>query len=198
VASAPFSDGNTRSPDRATSVYRVRCTVYLAFMILILFGVSGAGKTVVGRQVAKRLDWGFLDADDYHPVENVEKMRGGIALDDSDRAPWLEAMNAELRLYAGRGENVVLACSVLKRAYRDTLAAGVPTARFVYLKVHREELLRRLRERKGHFMKATLLDSQLSTLEEPEEDENAWVIESEAGVEETAEEIVAIAQARAG
>jgi gluconokinase len=163
-------------------------------MILILFGVSGAGKTEVGKRVAQRLDWGFLDADDHHPVENIEKMRGGVALDDSDREPWLARLNAELRAIAARGagrDSAVLACSALKRAYRTTLMAGVPEAQLVYLRVERSELARRLRERKGHFMKENLLDSQLAAFEEPAPEEAAWVIESAGGVEETAAEVVA-------
>jgi carbohydrate kinase (thermoresistant glucokinase family) len=163
-------------------------------MILILFGVSGAGKTEVGKRVAKRMNWGFLDADDHHPVENVEKMRAGTPLHDADRGPWLARLNAELRAIASRGENAVLACSALKRVYRDALTEGVPGARLVYLRVERSELARRLRERRGHFMKENMLESQLETFEEPSPEENAWVIESAGGVEETAEEIVAKAE----
>ena len=159
-------------------------------MILILFGVSGAGKTEVGKRVAKRLDWRFLDADDHHPVENVAKMRDGVPLDDLDRVPWLARLNIVLRDIAGSGENAVLACSALKRAYRRTLTEGVPESRLVYLRVERSELERRLRERTGHFMPGSLLESQLETFEEPAEEENAWVIESAGGVEDTAEEVV--------
>lgn len=165
-------------------------------MILILFGVSGAGKTEVGKRVAKRLDWEFLDADDFHSAANVEKMRRGIPLDDADRGPWLARLNAELRERAGRNENTVLACSALKRAYRETLAEGVAGAQLAYLRVERSRLPERLRKREGHFMPESLLESQLATFEEPAPDERAWVVESAGGVEETAAEITAKIAAR--
>lgn len=159
-------------------------------MILILFGVSGAGKTEVGKRVAARMGWTFLDADDFHSAENVAKMRDGIPLDDDDRGPWLAGLNAALRARTARGGNVVLACSALKRAYRAALLEGVTEARLVYLRVERSRLPERLRARNGHFMPESLLQSQLDAFEEPAPDEDAWVVESAGGVEETAAEVV--------
>jgi gluconokinase len=136
-------------------------------MIVVVMGVTGAGKTTVGRLLAERLGAAFADADDYHPPENVAKMRAGVALDDADRAPWLSRLNALLHDADAGGGSLVLACSALKRAYRDRLAAGIPRIRFVFLDGSKELLARRLAERTGHYMNPALLDSQLATLERP-------------------------------
>ena len=129
-------------------------------------GVSGAGKTTVGRLLAARLDCEFLDADDFHPPGNVAKMAAGIALEDADRWPWLAQLNALLRAREARATSAVLACSALKQSYRDRLArAG--DVRFFYLKGDRATIAPRLAARPGHYMPASLLDSQLATLEEP-------------------------------
>lgn len=127
---------------------------------VVIAGVSGCGKTTVGRALAERLELPFLDADDFHPPENIRKMRSGVALDDADRAPWLDALG---RALAGH-DCVVLACSALKRSYRDRLRGLAGPIRFVVLRVPREELERRLRGR-DHFMPPALLDSQLEALE---------------------------------
>lgn len=136
-------------------------------MIVILMGVSGSGKTTVGKLLAQRLGAHFLDADDFHPEDNIRKMRGGIALDDADRKPWLEQLKTELRNHESRGNSVVLACSALKRSYRDQLRQGLQDVRVVYLRGTRALLAARLAGREGHYMPPTLLDSQLDTLEEP-------------------------------
>ena len=125
-------------------------------------GVAGSGKTVVGSALAAELGWRFIDADDLHPPSNIEKMRSGQPLDDEDREPWLTRISAEL---AATRENVVLACSALRQSFRDRLPAGV---RFVQLRAPFEMLDARLRNRPGHFMPASLLESQLRTLEEPD------------------------------
>lgn len=136
-------------------------------MVLILMGVVGAGKTTVGKLLAEKLGWKFADADDFHFAANVEKMRHGISLTDADRAPWLAALyDAITKWNAGR-ENVVLACSALKRSYREQLDAG--WVKFVYLKGDRELILSRLHARQGHFATETILDSQFADLEEPED-----------------------------
>ncbi len=122
-------------------------------------GVAGSGKTTVGRLLAQELGCEFFDADDFHPVANVEKMRQGGALTDADREGWLTALRALL----DRQTSAVLACSALKKAYRDELAG----TRFVYLRADRALLEQRLDERRGHFFNPKLLDSQLATLEEP-------------------------------
>jgi gluconokinase len=136
-------------------------------MIVILMGVSGSGKTTVGRLLARDLGWPFYDADDFHPPANVEKMHRGVPLTDADRAPWLDALHALIERLAGAGHSAVLACSALKQSYRDDLRAGVPGMRFVYLHGDGALIAQRLAERRGHFMPADLLRSQLGTLEEP-------------------------------
>ena len=139
-------------------------------MIVVLMGVSGSGKTTVGRLLARDLGWTFLDADDYHPAANVEKMRRGVPLNDEDRRPWLEALRRRVDEAWDRGENVVLACSALKHAYQDYLERDVPEAvRYVYLYGSEELIRRRLAARKGHFMNTGLLHSQFETLEPPED-----------------------------
>jgi len=134
---------------------------------VVVMGVSGCGKTEVGRRLAQRLGARFIDADDLHPPANVEKMRAGIPLDDADRAPWLRLLNARLREAAAAGEPVVLACSALKQRYRDSLADGVPGLRFVHLAGNRELIAARLGTRQHRYMPATLLDSQFAALEAP-------------------------------
>lgn len=134
-------------------------------MVIILMGVVGAGKTTVGRLLAEKLKCRFADADDFHPPSNVEKIRNGVALNDDDRAPWLRALRRAIDGWSMTGENVVLACSALKRKYRDELRAV--SVRFVYLKGSRELILSRLSTRHGHFASASILDSQFADLEEP-------------------------------
>jgi gluconokinase len=136
-------------------------------MIAVLMGVSGAGKTTVGRLLAEKLVWTFLDADDFHPAANIEKMSRGIPLDDSDRWPWLDRLNALLRQAQARGDNALLACSALKETYRRRLASACTDTRWVYLKGDFTLIDARLRARTGHYMKAGLLQSQFSALEEP-------------------------------
>jgi carbohydrate kinase (thermoresistant glucokinase family) len=129
-------------------------------MRIVIAGVSGSGKTTVGRLLAERLGCGFADADDFHPPENIAKMKAGIPLGDADRAGWLDALGRHL---AGESA-VVLACSALKRAYRDRLRALAGPLRFVVLVVEKDQLVARMESRE-HFMPASLLDSQLATLE---------------------------------
>jgi gluconokinase len=129
-------------------------------------GVTGAGKTTVGGLLARELGWKFADADSFHSAVNKEKMARGIALDDADRAPWLAAMRTAILEWSAQGQNVVLACSALKRSYRETLAIG-PEVKFVYLKGSYEVIYQRLLSRHGHFATETILRSQFETLEEP-------------------------------
>ena len=132
-------------------------------------GVTGCGKTTVGVLLARELGWAFHDADDYHPAENVAKMKAGTPLTDADRWPWLARLNALLRENERESANVVLACSALKRAYRERLAQGCANLRFVFLDGTPECIRARLAARRGHYMNPALLDSQFATLERPQD-----------------------------
>lgn len=144
-------------------------------------GVSGSGKTTVGERLAAALGLRFVDGDSLHPAANVEKMHAGIPLTDDDRWPWLDAVGAVL----AQGD-VVVACSALRRAYRDRLRARAPFA-LVYLRGDRTLLAGRIGHREGHFMPASLLDSQLATLEEPSADEHAITLDVAATPEQLVE-----------
>ena len=136
-------------------------------MIVVLMGVSGCGKTTIGRLLGERLECEFIDADDFHPPANVAKMAAGVALEDADRWPWLERLNAELRQREARGRSAVLACSALKQAYRDRLLAHLARWQLVYLRADAALLRARLAHRAHRYMPASLLESQLATLEPP-------------------------------
>jgi gluconokinase len=136
-------------------------------MVIVLMGVSAAGKTTVGQLLASQLGWVFADADDYHPATNVEKMRARIPLTDADRSPWLDTLRALIADWIATEHNAVLACSALKHAYRERLRVA-PQVRIVYLKGTPQLLQQRLHSRYGHFMTEPMLKSQLATLEEPE------------------------------
>ena len=135
--------------------------------IVIVMGVSGSGKTTVGRLLAERAGWPFFDGDDFHPDANVEKMRRGMALTDADRWPWLEALRALIRDLAARGQSAVVACSALRASYRERLLGGSDAVRLVYLRGTREVIDARLRARADHFFDPALLASQFAILEEP-------------------------------
>jgi gluconokinase len=143
-------------------------------MVIVVMGVSGSGKTVVGEALAKRLDWVFEDADNWHPASNIEKMRSGAALTDEERVPWIRSLSGAVGKWAGDKRDVVLACSALREWHRDALREGVPDRefiRFVYLRGTYEQIDRRLRLRVGHFMPEALLNSQFAALEEPDASE---------------------------
>lgn len=137
-------------------------------MLIVVMGVSGAGKTHVGEHLSAVLGWPFLEGDQYHSAANIAKMHGGIALTDADRHPWLLAIHEEMARRASRRESAIIACSALTARYRTTLRGNLRGVRFVYLKVDRDVLAARLASRTGHFFDPDLLDSQLATLEEPE------------------------------
>jgi gluconokinase len=140
-------------------------------MVVVVMGVSGSGKTTVGRALATRLGWRFEDADDMHPAAHVEKMRHGIALTDDDREPWIAGVGRAVRGYVAAGEDAVLACSALRHRHRDAIRDGDARVRFVYLRGTPDVIDRRLRARVGHFMPESLLPSQLDALEEPDPSE---------------------------
>jgi gluconokinase len=145
--------------------------------LYVVMGVSGSGKSVIGKPFAKTLGLDFVEGDDYHPPENVRRMSSGIPLTDEDRAGWLQALAERIREATDAGTGVVVTCSSLKRAYRDVLRAGARPAplRFIYLRGSREVIAERIGARRGHFMPPALLDSQFDALEEPTPDEDAWV-----------------------
>jgi gluconokinase len=138
-------------------------------MITIVMGVSGSGKTTVGKLLAQSLNWDFSDADDFHPSANIEKMSLGIPLEDADRLPWLLQLQAAIDRWLLENKNVVLACSALKASYREMLCRDQQRIKIVYLKSSFHLLATRLKTRENHYMKADLLLSQLETLEEPED-----------------------------
>jgi len=157
-------------------------------MIIVIFGVSGAGKTTVGKMLAEQRGWRFLEADDFHPAANIEKMRNGHPLTDEDRWPWLDCLRKQIEQLLSAGENAVLACSALKRAYRDRLRVS-DEVKFVFLRGDYALIEDQLRHRRGHFMNPDLLRSQFADLEEPEPDEGALIIELGRTPEEIVEEI---------
>ena len=138
---------------------------------VVVMGVSGSGKTTVAERLAARLDWEFAEGDEFHPQANVEKMAAGLPLDDDDRWPWLRTVGRWIDQREATGRSVVVTCSALKRSYRDLLREGRPSVWFAHVTVDAEVLRDRLRERTGHYMPASLLESQLATLEPLQPDE---------------------------
>ena len=134
-------------------------------MIVVVMGVCGSGKTSVGRLIAQRMDWRFIEGDDLHPEANRQKMAAGTPLSDDDRWPWLDRIAGEMRRIHKEGGSMVVACSALRRAYRDRLRGCGADVRFLHLTGSSELLRVRMEQRRGHFMPPGLLDSQLATLE---------------------------------
>ena len=137
-------------------------------MIIVLMGVTGSGKTTVGRLLAEDLGWTYIDADDFHSEASIEKMKTGIPLNDADRKPWLESLRESVRDCLFRSENAVFACSALKESYREFLLLD-ERVKLVYLRGNYQAIRERLAQRRGHYMDPALLDSQFETLEEPSE-----------------------------
>lgn len=164
-------------------------------MVIVLMGVSGSGKTTVGRLLAAALGAEFAEGDSYHPPENVAKMARGIPLDDADRQPWLETLAGEIRGWLARGETAVLACSALKQLYRDILQGGRPEVRFVHLRGPEALIRARLEQRRGHYMPASLLASQFAALEPPTD---ALTVDISSTPEAIVEEILAQLSPTAG
>jgi gluconokinase len=155
-------------------------------MVIVLMGVSGCGKTTVGRELARSLGWEFHDGDDHHPAANREKMRLGIALTEADRQPWLERLAALIRGWSERGQGVVLACSALSRYSREVLGIGAASVELVHLRGDEAQIRERLERRAGHYFPAALLASQFAALEEPT---GAIDVGIDASPEEIAREI---------
>ena len=137
---------------------------------IVVMGVSGSGKSLIGSRLAKVLNASFLEGDHFHPAENIERMRAGIPLNDEDRVKWLDAIGAELQVNSRNGAAAVAACSALKRSYRDRLRAFVPHVLFMFLDVDRETAELRVAARLDHFMPASLVTSQFEALERPDAD----------------------------
>lgn len=150
---------------------------------LVVMGVSGSGKSTIGGKLAERLGWSFEDGDKFHPASNVAKMSAGHPLTDEDRWPWLRAIADEIDKVCGDGQHAVIACSALKRTYRDILVHGRDDVRIVYLKGTQELIAHRLTQRKGHFMPPGLLTSQFKTLEPPDAGENPVTVSIDASVD---------------
>jgi gluconokinase len=158
-------------------------------MVIVVMGVAGSGKSVIGSAVARALNWEFADADDLHPAANVEKMRKGEPLRDEDRWPWLEKVAAVMEGWIASGKSGVVACSSLKESYRDRLRDGDSKAvRFAYLKGTYDLFEKRLRQRQNHFMKSNMLVSQMVTLEEPT-GADAIIVSADQPVETIVEQI---------
>jgi carbohydrate kinase (thermoresistant glucokinase family) len=161
--------------------------------LYVVMGVSGSGKSLIGAAFARALGVEFVEGDQYHSAENVQRMKAGIALTDKDREQWLRSLARRLRQAKDAGTGIVIACSALKRSYRDILRAQAKEVRFVFLRGGRALIAERLAGRRGHYMPASLLESQIATLEEPAPDEDAWV----ADINDPPETLVAALVTRA-
>jgi gluconokinase len=164
-------------------------------VIIIVMGVSGSGKTAIGRALASSLGCPFYDADDYHPPTNIAKMSQGIPLDDHDRLPWLHRLNELLADCWRDGQSAVLACSALKRRYRDILRSGIDQVQFVYLRGSFEMIWERMQRRSHHYMKADMLQSQFEALEAPGNDD-ALTVDASQNVDATVRTILDFIEGR--
>ena len=159
-------------------------------MSVVVMGVSGSGKTTVGKLLAERLGWHYQEGDALHPPENVAKMSTGTPLSDADRIPWLHKIAERIDAWRSSGESGVVTCSALKRAYRDIIIGDRPDVGLVHLKGSRELIGQRLAARKGHFMPAALLDNQFATLQEPALEERAIIVDVSGTPAEIVDEIL--------
>jgi gluconokinase len=154
---------------------------------VVLMGVAGSGKTAVGKKLAEKLQWLFLDADSFHPAANIEKMKHGIPLNDDDRVPWLKRLHDELLNQLAEGHSVILACSALKESYRDALRDHVSPLAFVHLDVDAETIRNRLQHRTAHFFPKELLESQFATLEKPKD---AIIVDARKTLDEVVDQVI--------
>ena len=164
-------------------------------MILVVMGVSGLGKTTIGRRLAERIGAAFLDADALHPPENIARMAGGIPLDDSDREPWIDAVARAAAELAGGGARVVVACSALRRRHRDRLRRAGRDVRFVHLAGGPDLARRRIAGRDGHFMEPGLVDSQFGALEPPDGESGVLTLDPARPLEDLVEDAANWAEA---
>ena len=158
--------------------------------LVVVMGVSGSGKTTIGTLVAHELGVQFIDGDSLHPLENVQKMAAGTPLDDDDRWPWLEIVGRTLHEHGERREGLVVACSALKRVYRERIRSQAPSALFLHLDGTVEVLTRRIEGRSGHFMPAALLESQIETLEPLAQEEGGYVLNIDQPVADMVDDAV--------
>lgn len=158
--------------------------------ILVIMGVSGSGKTTIAKILAARLGWPFEEGDALHPESNIAKMKAGTPLTDADRRPWLARVAAWIDRQRESGQGGIITCSALKRSYRDMIIGDRPDVRLVYLHGSRDLIASRVAKRRGHFMPASLLDSQFDTLEEPSPDENPLTVDVGGSPDEIADEIL--------
>jgi gluconokinase len=165
---------------------------------IVVMGVSGSGKSTVAATLVDRLGWQFAEGDDFHPPANVEKMRAGHPLDDEDRWPWLRSVAAWIGEHEKAGRDVVVTCSALKRSYRDLLRDGHPSVWFAHVTADPDLIRERIEHRTGHYMPASLLDSQLATLEPLEDDEPGASISGAAPPAAVADELLAVLDAERG
>ena len=163
--------------------------------LYVVMGVAGSGKSTIGAALARALGVDFVEGDAYHPPENVQRMAAGVPLTDADRAGWLRALAGRLREAREARTGLVVACSALKRSYRDVLRDGAPDVQFVFLRGTHPLIAARIAGRRGHFMPASLLDSQFATLEEPATDEGVWEYDAAEPPEALVAELVARATA---
>lgn len=166
----------------------VRKVTTLEPRFYLLMGVSGSGKSTVGKALAVKLGWDFFDADDFHPAENIAKMRAGIPLDDNDRAPWLASLHELISNRLKENRHAVLSCSALKERYRQTLLVGNQGVLVVYLKGDYDLIWGRMKDRSEHYMKPGMLKSQFEALEEPA---NGLVVDASLPVDRIVEEVLA-------
>jgi gluconokinase len=160
---------------------------------VVLMGVAGSGKTAVGKQVADKLHWLFLDADNFHPPANIEKMKHGIPLNDDDRAPWLQRLHDELQHQINKHSSVILACSALKESYRKILRDETLPPTFIYLDVDPQTIKERLSHRSSHFFPKELMDSQFATLEKPKD---AVLVDARKPLDEVVTAVIQVLETR--
>jgi gluconokinase len=165
---------------------------------IVVMGVSGSGKSTVAAGLVERLGWEFAEGDDFHPAANVEKMRAGHPLDDEDRWPWLRRLADWIGEHERAGKSVVVTCSALKRVYRDLLRDGHPSVWFAHVTADADLLLDRVSHRPGHYMPASLLDSQLATLESLQDDEPGARISGAGAPDEVVESLLTTLDAERG